>query len=69
MAKQNKISEFFKEVKIELLQKVTWPSKEVLLEMTGIVVGFIIVWAVYVGVLDFAFARGLEAFLNFTKGG
>jgi len=69
MAKQSKIADFFKELRVELFQKVTWPSRRTLLEMTSVVIIFIVIWAAYVGILDFAFARGLEAFLNFAKGG
>lgn len=69
MAIQSKISNFFKELRVELFQKVTWPSRKELLEITGIVIVFVVVWAVYVGVVDFIFAKGLEAFLNFAKGG
>ena len=68
MAKQSKISDFFRDVKIELFQKVTWPSRKVLLEVTGVVLIFVIIWAVFVGVVDFVFAKALEAFLNFAKG-
>jgi len=30
---------------------------------------FIAIWTIFVGVVDFIFAKGLEAFLNFAKGG
>jgi len=69
MATQNKITDFFKDLRVELFQKVTWPSRKVLLEITGVVVFFIIVWAIYIGALDFVLAKGLEVFLNFAKGG
>jgi len=69
MAKQNRISDFFRDVRIELFQKVTWPSRKVLLEVTGVVLIFVVIWAIFVGVVDFVFAKGLEAFLNFAKGG
>ncbi len=69
MAKISKISDFFRDVRVELLQKVTWPSRKVLLEVTCVVLIFIAVWAIFVGVVDFIFAKGLEAFLNFAKGG
>ena len=43
--------------------------KEYLWLALTIVLIFVIIWAVFVGVVDFVFAKALEAFLNFAKGG
>ena len=43
MAKISKVSDFFRDVRVELLQKVTWPSRKVLLEVTCVVLIFIMV--------------------------
>ncbi|MBQ9832102.1 MAG: preprotein translocase subunit SecE [Clostridia bacterium] len=58
--KQNKrsIGRFFKDVWGEL-KKVTWPTKKELVSYTLTVIGFIAIFAVIIGVLDFAFGNGL----------
>jgi len=54
--------QFLKEVKEEL-DKVTWPSKEEVVEATIGVVFFCAVVAVYFWVLDFIFAKGLQVII------
>ena len=68
MAEKSKIVSFFSELRIELLQKVVWPSRKELINITLIVIVFVLVWAIYIGVLSFAFAKGLEGLLKFFKG-
>jgi len=68
MADKNKVVSFFSNLKVELLQKVVWPSRKELFNITLIVIVFVLVWSVYIGVLSFGFAKGLEGLLNFFKG-
>ena len=49
----NKATKFLKEVQAEL-KKVTWPTQEQALRLTGIVVGVSLVVGLYIGVLDYA---------------
>ena len=51
--------QFLKEVKEEL-ERVTWPSKEEVVEATTGIIIFCAFIAVYFWVLDTIFARGLE---------
>ena len=69
MAEKSKIVSFFSELRIELLQKVVWPSRKELLDITFIVIVFVLIWSIYIGLLSFTFAKGLEGLLNFFKGG
>ena len=52
----NKATKFLKEVQAEL-KKVTWPTQEQALRLTGIVVGVSLVVGLYIGVLDYALAK------------
>ncbi len=52
---------YLQEVKLEL-SKVTWPSKQLTINMTLVVIIVSILVAIYLGVLDFVFAR-LMAFI------
>jgi preprotein translocase SecE subunit len=67
MREMTKIETFLKDIWIELSQKVTWPSRKQLVDMTAVVIVFVCVWALYVGALDFAFAKGFEKFLEFAQ--
>ncbi|MEO5635199.1 MAG: preprotein translocase subunit SecE [Candidatus Paceibacterota bacterium] len=58
-----KITEYFKETKIEL-KHVIWPSRKITLFYTLIVVILSILIAYYLGVFDFFFSKGLEKILN-----
>ena len=51
-----KIVQFFREVRVEL-GKVVWPSRREALKITGIVVGFCLFVALYLGLVDFGLAR------------
>ena len=52
----NKATKFLKEVQAEL-KKVTWPTREQALRLTGIVVGVSLVVGLYIGVLDYALTK------------
>ena len=52
----NKATKFLKEVQTEL-KKVTWPTREQAIRLTGIVVGVSLVVGLYIGVLDYALTK------------
>jgi len=54
-----KLVKFFKEVKTEL-KKVNWPSKKQVLKLTLVVALITITASLYLGSLDFIFAKLLE---------
>jgi preprotein translocase subunit SecE len=53
-----RIARFFREVVAEL-RKVIWPTRKELLTYTAVVVTFVAVMLTIVGLLDFAFAKGV----------
>ncbi len=55
--------EFFKEVNTEL-RKVTWPKRDTVLKLTAVVIAVSAVVGVYLGGLDFVFAKGIEILLK-----
>lgn len=55
--------DFFKEVKTELF-KVTWPKRAVVIKLTIVVIGVSVVVAIYLGGLDFVFAKTIELILR-----
>lgn len=54
---------FLKEVKAEL-GKVSWPSRETIIRLTGVVVGVSVLVGVYLGGLDYLFTKTMEIFLK-----
>ncbi len=58
-----KITKFFGEVKTEM-GKVTWSSREELIHSAVIVLVVMIVLALFLGIVDFVFARLVHTFLR-----
>ncbi len=54
---------FLKEVRSEL-RKVAWPSRPEVLKLTAVVVGVSVLVGVYLGGLDFIFAKAMAAILS-----
>jgi len=52
---------------VELTQKVTWSTKKELVEMTSVILLFLLVWGLFIGLADAAFALGLQSFLQFAN--
>ena len=60
---KKKIVNFFHEVRIEL-EKVSWPEKRVLKVTTGVIVFFMLVFALYLGIIDIIFSKTISIFLR-----
>lgn len=58
-----RITKYFKEVGAEL-KKVTWPTRQELVKYTGVVLVFIMVFAVVIGAMDL----GLTSLLKWIIG-
>lgn len=54
---------FFKEVKTELA-KVAWPKRNLVIKLTLVVIGVSVAVAIYLGGLDYTFAKGIELILK-----
>lgn len=50
---------FFKEVKAELT-KVTWPTRDHVVKLTGVVIGISLAVGLFIGTLDFIFTKIVE---------
>lgn len=57
-----KIGEFLKDVRIEL-KKVSWPSREEIIKLTGVVILVSVIIASFLGLLDFTFITLLNKLL------
>ncbi|MEK7579605.1 MAG: preprotein translocase subunit SecE [Patescibacteria group bacterium] len=57
-----KVGEFLKDVKVEL-KKVSWPSREETVRLTGVVVLISVALAAFLGLLDFLFVTLLNKIL------
>lgn len=55
--------QFLKEVRVEL-SKVAWPKRAEVVKLTLVVIGVSVVVALYLGGLDFVFAKGIEILLR-----
>ncbi len=62
--RKESFKDFLKGVWIELTKKVIWPSGKELWNYTIIVLAFVVFWAVYIGLWDMLFAKGLEAIVR-----
>lgn len=54
---------FLREVRSELA-KVNWPSRSEVVKLTGVVLGVSILVGIYLGGLDYVFAKGIEILLK-----
>ncbi len=64
-SKKNPVFGYFQD-SYEELKKVTWPTRNQAVRLTFIVIGFCIVLALIVGVLDFAFNTGYRSLVDFS---
>ncbi|OHB17512.1 MAG: preprotein translocase subunit SecE [Parcubacteria group bacterium RIFCSPHIGHO2_01_FULL_40_30] len=58
----NKFFEFLKDVRIEL-KKVSWPSQQETIKLTGVVILMSVALAAFLGLLDFGFLTLLNKLL------
>ena len=58
----NKLTSFLQESKLEL-SRVNWPSREETMQLTAMVIGISILFALFLGFLDFLFTYLLELIL------
>ncbi|MBI4117074.1 MAG: preprotein translocase subunit SecE [Parcubacteria group bacterium] len=57
-----RIGEFLKDVKVEL-RKVSWPSRQETIKLTGVVILISVILAAFLGLLDFGFITLLNRLL------
>ena len=62
--KKGKIKEFWKGFKSET-KKIVWPTWKQVFKNTGIVLVIVIICAIVVGALDYAFSEGIRALASF----
>jgi len=62
--RKESFKDFLRGVWIELTKRVIWPTPKQLWNYTVVVLAFVIFWAVYIGLWDMLFARGLEAIVR-----
>jgi len=60
---KKKISKFINSV-INELSKVSWPEKKVLKITTGVIIVFMILFALYLGIVDIIFSKLIRVFLR-----
>ena len=61
-----RIGNWFHDLKVEF-RKVTWPSKKTVANHTSVVVGSIVVWAVFIGLLDTGLLKLMELLIDLGK--
>ena len=65
-SKKNPLIAYFRD-SFEELKKVTWPTRNQAIRLTFIVIGFCIVFSLFVGVLDFAFNTGYRQLVDLSQ--
>jgi preprotein translocase SecE subunit len=63
-AKREGFLSFVSGVKVELLHRVLWPKLKDMKSYSITVIGFILFWALYIGLWDFIFAKGMETLVT-----
>lgn len=57
------VAKFFRETRRELT-KVTWPTRDEIVQMTTLVILVSLAVGAYIGILDFGFSKLLETILK-----
>lgn len=60
---KEKIKDYLTEVKLEM-EKVSWPKKEILKITTLVVIVFMLIIALYIGIVDIIFSKIISLFLR-----
>lgn len=63
---KKKILNFLHDVRTEL-ERVSWPEKRVLKITTGVIVFFMVLFALYIGIIDVVFSKIISVFLRYGK--
>lgn len=61
---ENKAAKFVRESYVEVFKKTSWPSRADLTKFTGVVLGTITIFALYLGALDFILTRLMTRLLR-----
>ncbi len=64
---ENALVRYLRETRGEL-RKVTWPTRQESQRLTAIVLGVTIAMALFLGILDFIFSRGVQALVGVLVG-
>jgi len=64
---QNALTRYLRETRGEL-RKVTWPTRQESQRLTAIVLGVTAAMAIFLGILDFIFSRGVQALVRVLVG-
>lgn len=65
--KDNRLTRYFREVRAEV-RKVTWPSRQEVLRLSAIVLVVLVIMSVFMALLDWGFARLMQAIINLGTG-
>lgn len=63
----NPLIKYLRETRGEM-RKVTWPTRQEAQRLTAIVIGFTIVFALFLGLLDFVWSSSLEILIQTLVG-
>lgn len=64
---ENALARYLRETRGEL-RKVTWPTRQESQRLTAIVLGVTVAMALFLGILDFIFSRGVQALVRVLVG-
>ncbi len=59
----NKFTQFMRSVWAEL-QRVSWPDREQVFKLTGVVLGFVVIMGIYLGGLDWVWEKVVKAIIG-----
>ena len=65
--KENRITKYIREVRAEV-RKVTWPSRQEVLRLSGIVIVVMILMSAFMAIIDFGFSRLMAAIISLGTG-
>ena len=66
--KENAIRRYLRETQTEI-RRVVWPTREEAAKLTGIVTVVTVAMSIFLGVLDFLLAKGVDQMVSLSRGG
>ncbi|HNR97601.1 MAG: preprotein translocase subunit SecE [Chloroflexi bacterium ADurb.Bin180] len=61
--KDNRLTRYFREVRAEV-RKVTWPSRQEVFRLSAIVLVVLVLMSIFMALLDWGFARLMQAIIS-----
>ena len=66
--KENALRRYLRETRMEI-RRVAWPTREEAAKLTGIVIAVTLAMSIFLGILDFLLAKGVDQIVSLVREG